>query len=166
MTAKQIFNKENTLVREVWRKAWKVREERELVLQFPNEGAMKVGRIKLYNAVRGERRGEGDWELVKATEELMLCNGEDGKSLIFRQRKRAAYMGAFEAAVGESYDKVKSPEEREAEEAFGRRLKEEGLLVPGAGAEHSAEGGSGDSGEAGAPPGAIPPLVKVKNPYY
>jgi hypothetical protein len=156
------------LMREIWRKAWR---EGELRVKFAEPGAASRARFGLYNAVKRERRGQGeDWELIRAVDVVEVVWGNAERTeLVLQRRDRSAVIRGLEAALGVGMEQVMTPEELEVE----RRLAELGREVEGrrGGGTETSPSAPAPQPSAPAPaipdlPPAIPDFARAANPYY
>jgi hypothetical protein len=128
----KVYNKVQILLRETWRKAYKVSMEgREgLVIQFETESQAHKARMDLYKAVKEEKAMQSeDLELQEAAQTIEIVLGENRSSLVMRSRGQNPIYAALEKAIGMSIETAVDPEmERQAEESL-RSLQKSGVIA-------------------------------------
>lgn len=153
------FSKDQLLMRETWRKAF--RAEHGLRLEFPSEANAHRCRMLLYSAVRMEKTGGGDdEELKRAAESVEIVFGEGKNVLLMRHRQDNPIFQALSEATGIELEKATMPEALESQEKMLRELERMGLApeIPPTNDNARTGAGAREEGLEG------PPLVK--NPFY
>jgi uncharacterized protein YicC (UPF0701 family) len=119
------FSKAQTVLREVWRTAYK-RGKVEITL--PTAAKAHKLRFDLYAAVRAEKQADSDdLELVEAATTLEIVLGESKNVLIIQKKADNAVFKAISEATGLNVDSVIDP--FEAERAL-ESLKRVGASIP------------------------------------
>jgi hypothetical protein len=120
----RFYSKDTLLIRDAWRKAFR---EGGLRFNFPDEAKAHRARMMFYAAVRQEKQGKGDGELVRAAETLEIVFGETKNVLLMRPRQDNPIFQAISEAVGLDLDHASMPE---ADESL-KLLEEMGVFVEG-----------------------------------
>lgn len=119
----KIFTREQELLRNLWRKAYR---NGELRIDFQSESQAHQARMRLYSAVKREKH-EGnseDFEVYQAAQTIEIVFGTSKTQLLMRSRSHSPIIAAFEKAAGERLQDAASPNEKESVEA-ARRLADE-----------------------------------------